>query len=508
MKLLKFALIISVFTLCFVSCGGDDEEDTTDTNSASGQSCESNFDCPLGYTCDPDKKICTDGSDNGGDGGNGGGNGDGGDNGNNGDESDTGPVNHDDQGPITGNCNPGDTQFCDYQGPAGTEGIGPCKAAKRTCQEDGTWGKCVGGYEPVPEIGELCSNEIDDDCDGIVDNGTDFDDDGHGSCTDCCESTDDCPAPSQAWDNSIPSHICEYSGEISYNCDSEIEANSTDPVDYAKAIGLCKTTTEDSSDWGLISAKITAPNGDAIVHNGSNGLLSKLGNVIKPQAGNLMLGLSSGTVSDPFVSNYSGATTGAPSDWLAANGGKFPSAPGCNGSSGTSGSVNDAVMLEMRIRTPKTAKSFSFNLYFLTIEYPSWICSSFNDFFVALLDSTHTSSDPTLQNPADKNLAMDANGNPVGVNLAPSGLFTQCSPVSSYPATQTSCVGTEDLVSTGFESHGGTGWLTTRGNVVGGEVITLRLAIWDLGDHALDSLVLIDNFTWEADEYKPGTGQY
>ena len=106
------------------------------------------------------------------------------------------------------------------------------------------------------------------------------------------------------------------------------------------------------------------------------------------------------------------------------------------------------------------------------------------------------------------NLAMDAAGNPVGVNLAASGLFTQCKPVDKYSATSESCIGTGDLEGTGFEDHGGTGWLTTRGNVVGGEVITLRLAIWDLGDHALDSLVLIDNFKWDAAEYTPGTGQY
>ena len=104
------------------------------------------------------------------------------------------------------------------------------------------------------------------------------------------------------------------------------------------------------------------------------------------------------------------------------------------------------------------------------------------------------------------NLAMDAAGNPVGVNLAPSGLFTQCTPASGYAATQESCVGTGDLEGTGFESHGGTGWLTTRGNVKGGEVITLRLAIWDFVDHVLDSLALIDNFKWDVAEYKPGTG--
>ena len=109
---------------------------------------------------------------------------------------------------------------------------------------------------------------------------------------------------------------------------------------------------------------------------------------------------------------------------------------------------------------------------------------------------------------------MDANHNPVGVNLAPAGLFTQCKELStvtnidSQSFDATSCTGTDELQGTGFENNGATGWLTTRGNVVGGEIIKLRFAIWDLTDHQLDSLVLIDNFKWEVTEQKPGTGQY
>ena len=506
MKNFKFALMISVLAFLFISCGGDEEE-WSDNGSASGKSCESSFDCPLGYTCDLDKKVCTNGSENGGNGGNGG-NGSGNDGNSDGTDTDSNtPGKQDgDDDPITGDCEPGKKQTCGYQGDPSTENVGPCRAAVRTCQDDGTWGKCEGGYEPVPEIGEeLCGDGIDNDCNGLVDDGTDFDGDGHGACNDCCESIDTCPYPKEAWDPSVATHLCKYSEDVIYSCDSNLDPTTFNPIDYAKAIGICNMTTEDSEDSGLISATISAPNGSGSVHVGSNGLLSKLGNVIKPKAGSYMLALSSGKVADPFESYSLGSTSGAPSDWVNANGGSFPSAASCP-SSGTSGSVNDAVMLTLKIKVPKTAKSFSFNLYFLTKEYPNYICSSYNDFFIALLDSTHTSSDPTLQNPADKNLAMDSLGNPVGINLAPAGLFTQC--VNATSDGVTSCIGTEDLQGTGFESNGGTGWLTTRGNVVGGEIITLRLAIWDLTDHVLDSLVLIDNFKWDVAEYKPGTGQY
>jgi hypothetical protein len=58
---------------------------------------------------------------------------------------------------------------------------------------------------------------------------------------------------------------------------------------------------------------------------------------------------------------------------------------------------------------------------------------------------------------------------------------------------------------TGAQTGGATGWLTTSGNVVGGEIIKLRIAIWDTSDHALDSLAVIDNFKWSVTASDPGT---
>ena len=510
-------MIFPVFMFLFVSCAEEDE-DSGDTSS-NAITCESNLDCPVGLYCDSVKKTCTDGSDNGDsdkpDGSDSTSDSDTGDSDTSdseNDDSDTGnnnpPADECSAGSIS--CTPGNTCKCPYQGDPATENVGECKAAVRTCNEDGTWGRCEGEVLPVAETGELCSNGKDDDCNGKADDGTDFDGDGIGACDDCCETTDTCPEPFDAWNADDPAQACKYE-EINYECDSEISANSTNPEDYAKAIGICQKTTENSDKWGLISAQILTPTGNsANVHAGSNGLLSKLGDVIKPKEGGFMLGLSSGLVTDPFTRYSSGPISGAPGDWVAANGGHFPSAASCS-TSGTDGGVYDAVMLQLKIKTPKTAKSFSFNIYFLTDEYPTWICTQFNDFFVALLDSSYTSSDPDLRNPLDKNLAMDASGNPVGVNLAPSGLFTVCKQQNTVTNKDgiafdaTSCTGTDDLKNTGFADRGGTGWLTTRGNIVGGEIITLRLAIWDLNDHQLDSLVLIDNFRWDVSEHKPGT---
>jgi hypothetical protein len=133
----------------------------------------------------------------------------------------------------------------------------------------------------------------------------------------------------------------------------------------------------------------------------------------------------------------------------------------------------------------------------------------------------------TQPNPTDKNLAFYTDPAmkkyPVGVNLAygNTGLFTQCINgtvgCSGTPGTISTCVGTTELAGTGLDQPapfecdtnsmmgGGTGWLTTSGNVKPGEIMTLRIAIWDTSDDILDSLAVIDNFKWSADSSDPGT---
>jgi hypothetical protein len=66
-----------------------------------------------------------------------------------------------------GVCTPGATGAC-YDGAAGTSGVGPCHGGTHTCQSTDNWGACVGEVIPIAEI---CGNGIDDDCNGVIDNG-------------------------------------------------------------------------------------------------------------------------------------------------------------------------------------------------------------------------------------------------------------------------------------------------------------------------------------------------
>jgi hypothetical protein len=66
-------------------------------------------------------------------------------------------------------CTPGATAAC-YDGPAATLNRGPCRGGTHTCQPDGTWGPCTGEVLPAAEV---CADCVDQDCDGVLDNGCD-----------------------------------------------------------------------------------------------------------------------------------------------------------------------------------------------------------------------------------------------------------------------------------------------------------------------------------------------
>jgi hypothetical protein len=62
-------------------------------------------------------------------------------------------------------CTTGAEHSC-HTGPPGTDGVGVCHAGSEACV-DGTWGPCTGEVVPAAEV---CNN-LDDDCNGIVDDG-------------------------------------------------------------------------------------------------------------------------------------------------------------------------------------------------------------------------------------------------------------------------------------------------------------------------------------------------
>ncbi|MCE9573901.1 MAG: choice-of-anchor L domain-containing protein [Deltaproteobacteria bacterium] len=433
-------------------------------------------------------------------------------------------------------CTPTTTRAC-YTGAAITANVGACHDGIQTCQPSSTWGPCVGEVVPGPEI---CANGADENCSGAADEDVDLDHDGFTTCGgDCCDSVE-CAEPALvnpgAYDLEA-NHLdddCDGAMDDPPLCDDGLATNASDPRDFARAMDLCPDATTDARRWGVISATWTLTDGTGVADPRSHAVRDRFGTAVVPHAGAALAVLSSGVAADAddldpaFANNVSTQrmqTAPVPADWLAAHNGALPVAPGCPAPNALT--ANDPVMLTLQIRVPVNARSFAFDSDFFTWEFPEWVCSPYNDFLVALLDSTWND---VPANPRDKNLAAyrDAQQKiwPVGVNLATldAGLFTQCvngavgcAVLGGMTATITTCTGTDQLPGTGFETGtpgmcttasvpgGATGWLTTRGNVVGGETITLRLAIWDTSDGAYDSTAVIDHFRWSGTPTSPGT---
>jgi len=451
-----------------------------------------------------------------------------------------GPFCDDDTRMCVSSCVPGDMRAC-YSGPVGTEGIGACAPGIQLCLDAGVWSSFCDG-EVIPIADDCNANGVDDDCDGMVDD-SDSDGDGYGACTsDCCDvEGGGCegavfvnPGAYEVDDNEIDDDCDGEIDEVTLTCDAGLMSSSSNAQDYARAMELCQFTEEDPAFeidrvWGVIEASLTRANGLGLPLPVQRSLRADFGDIIEPEAGDRMAVLSSGHAADatdtnptyaPFQSGINlGITSDAPADWLAANGGEFPNPAGC--AEPWDFLAHDPIMLNLRVRVPTNARSFSVQVQYFSAEYPEWVCSEFNDFFVALLDST-------AENPADKNIAVYDDGNeiwPLGVNLVlvADGLFTQCengdvgcANGGGFSGEYDGCLGTALLEGTGFDANGnacgggqsvaggGTGWLRMSGNVTPGEIMDLRLAIWDTSGHIYDSLVLLDEFRWSLEAATPG----
>jgi hypothetical protein len=435
-------------------------------------------------------------------------------------------------------CAPGDTRAC-YSGPEDTADVGTCRSGTQLCGGDGNWQLDCDG-EVMPTFDDCDGNGADDDCDGVVDD-TDLDGDGFGACLggDCCDvdggGCNDAhlvnPGAFEVEGNRLDDDCDGDTDETDETCDQGISSTTNDALDFAHAMELCAVTEQDPEapqdrTWGVIRSNLSRADGNGTPVNAQKAVRENFGDIITPERGNAMAVLSSGHAADESDSGFAefepgedlGTSVSPPADWLAANDGTFPNPAGCLEPWNTD--AHDSAMLTFRVRAPTNARSFSVMIFFLSAEYPEWVCSEFNDFFVTLVDSE-------ADNPEDGNIAIyDDEGTawPVGVNLVmvADGLFSQCENGEigcerDNGGNYTGCLGTAQLDGTGFDLFdpdiceasqdyvgGGTGWLEMSGNVNPGEVFEIRFAIWDSSGHIYDSLVLLDDWKWSLDAAEPG----
>lgn len=278
-------------------------------------------------------------------------------------------------------------------------------------------------------------------------------------------------------------------------CDGLVGGELT-ALDLVASLNLCKVATSDS-DWGLLTATLERADGTPFVGTSQAEAVTSFGPSILPQEGSTFVALSTGVVATPLDPDFVDPAPGThhavdgspPASFLAAHGGTLPDLPSpCGGLCSGGVGANDSVCLHLTLRVPTNAVSFSFDWYFLSSEFAVWTCTSFNDYALALLQSG------APETPADGNIMHDGDGNPITVNSA---LMEVCDPKPCYPCPQ----GSSQLEDTGYEdSGGGTGWLTSTAPVVPGEVIDLRIMVWDTSDNTYDTMLMIDRFQWNLEE--------
>ncbi|MEM1031207.1 MAG: choice-of-anchor L domain-containing protein [Myxococcota bacterium] len=279
-------------------------------------------------------------------------------------------------------------------------------------------------------------------------------------------------------------------------CDQGINVAAADPMDGARAMGLCADVA--TAGWGVTDARWVKADGSPL--DGAqlalgHGVLPSFGPNVLPQEGGTMLALSSGTARQPADAGYE-PVSGYPKDPFphVSPPGYPKESPSCPGV--ITGDPYDSAGLELRIKTPINAKSLRFNLNFYTYEFPIYICDTYNDFFVALMT-------PKPVDLPDGNISFDGLGNTISVNA---GFLEVCLPQTAGGKNFPCALGAAELSGTGFEGAAATSWLETTAPVENpGEEITLRFTIWDSGDGVLDSTTLLDNFRFDAEEGTSGT---
>ncbi|WP_437810422.1 hypothetical protein [Sorangium sp. So ce1078] len=289
--------------------------------------------------------------------------------------------------------------------------------------------------------------------------------------------------------------------DVPVPCDDGIPLDDEDPLNAAKAVELCKMS-KGPGDWGVVSAAWVMVDGSpppeaeeprANFHLG-HGILPRFGPNVPPKAGARLLALSSGTARQQndegfespmgFDKKYEGEfPEGFPKDPRDC-GDLVPAKP------------SDPTAVEITIRVPSNVHGFSFNVNYVTYDWP-FVCTDFNDYFVALLT-------PRPANLIDGHILFDDKRNAMSINNT---LIDVCACEGGPPCDLDGRVyacssGTSELLGTGFEGRAGTSWLLTSAPVEPNQEIKIRWGAYDAGDHQLDSTGLVDNWVWltEKDE--------
>lgn len=271
-------------------------------------------------------------------------------------------------------------------------------------------------------------------------------------------------------------------------CSCVADGNSVPGADFIAAMDLCDDTVASVST-----------SGDAQQF----GVYSRFFEDISPQEGGCLGVLSTGIVGETDL-ELNGANLCGCGAFDGCSPDPDPETPGDD--------VCDLAQLRLTLNPPPNAKGIEFNFMFLTVEWPEFLCTSFNDTFYTLYTSQ------AVNGGQQANISFDAEQRQITVNVGffeaprdwtvpldntPFGATDASASCTSLPVEGCFLPGYCNDPNYDLDRVGsGSGWLVTRAPFEPGEEsIDVVFSIHDEGDGIYDSAVILDSLRWVP--YRP-----